>query len=81
MLARYRQKDTLPIVLPFIQGVLTEYFSASPESRDYRKKDGALVAIAVLAKVRNTSSRCRLFSLIFYFSVWVLFCVDLCTIP
>ena len=51
MLARYRQKDTLPIVLPFIQNVLVEYLNTAPESRNYKKKDGALVAIAVLAKV------------------------------
>ncbi len=88
MLARYRQKDTLPVVLPYVQSksmfllcafnlhyllklvivflylsdfslfpnlcldVLVEYLSAAPEARDYRRKDGALVAIAVLAKVR-----------------------------
>ena len=53
MLARYRQKDTLPIVLPYIESVLREYNSAPAEMRNYQKKDGALVAIAVLAKVRT----------------------------
>ncbi len=51
MLARYRQKDTLPKMLPFINGILVEYNNTPPESRDYRKKDGALVTIATLAKV------------------------------
>lgn len=51
MLARYRQKDTLPIFLPFVQGILLECSNATHENRNYRKKDGALVSIAVLAKV------------------------------
>ncbi len=53
MLARYRQKDTLPRMLPFINGILTEYNNTAVELRDFRKKDGALVAIASLAKVRQ----------------------------
>jgi len=55
MLARYRQKDTLPMLLPYVQGVLVEYVQAPPEQRDYRRKDGALVAIAVLAKILKDS--------------------------
>jgi hypothetical protein len=38
-------------LLAFSLGVLLEYNSAPAESRNYQKKDGALVAIAVLAKV------------------------------
>jgi len=50
-LARYRQKDTLPVLLPFIQRILMEYIHTPPENRNYKDKDGALVAIAVIAKV------------------------------
>jgi hypothetical protein len=60
MLARYRQKDTLPMLLPFVQTVLVEYVNAPPEARDYRKKDGALVAIAVLAKVSAPHCQSRI---------------------
>lgn len=38
--------------------VLVEYLNAAPEARDYRRKDGALVAIAVLAKVRKRTRVC-----------------------
>lgn len=55
MLARYRQKDTLPRMLPFVNGILVEYNNTAPENRDYRKKDGALVTIATLAKVTFTA--------------------------
>jgi hypothetical protein len=51
MMARYRQKDTLPVLLPFLQQILVDYNNASPEAKDYKKKDGALVAIAAIAKV------------------------------
>ena len=53
MLARYRQKDTLPRLLPFLGGVLAEYSATAPEARDYAKKDGVLVAVATVAKVRS----------------------------
>mmetsp|Transcript_3899 Transcript_3899/g.4034 ORF Transcript_3899/g.4034 Transcript_3899/m.4034 type:complete len:868 (+) Transcript_3899:3-2606(+) len=55
MLARYRQKDTLPRLLPFIEGVLLEYNNTSVESRNYQKKDGILVAIATIFKILNES--------------------------
>ena len=69
MLARYRQKDTLPVVLPYIQNVLMEYTSAPLESKSYQKKDGALVAIAVLAKV---NMRCLVRFLCVHVSVLLL---------
>jgi hypothetical protein len=53
MLARYRQKDTLPKFLPFLESILVEYNNSAPETKDYRKKDGVLVAIATLYKVRK----------------------------
>eukprot|EP01039_Chlorochromonas_danica_P004922 gene4922-5403_t len=53
MLARYRQKDTLPIFLPFLQSVLAEYDNAPPELKDYRKKDGCMVAMAALSKIMS----------------------------
>jgi len=34
-----------------LSGVLTEYSNTPPEMRDYRKKDGVLVTVAVIAKV------------------------------
>ena len=52
MLARYREKDTLPRFLPFLQNVLTEYANTLPiEARDCQRKDGVLVALAVLFKI------------------------------
>ena len=49
-LGRYRLKDTLPLFLPFRDNLLVEYNSSPVEARDYRKKDGVLVAIATLFK-------------------------------
>ncbi len=51
MLARYRQKDVIPLLLPFIQQVLSEYNTATMELKNYRKKDGVLVMIGSLVKV------------------------------
>lgn len=51
MLGRYRQKDTLPLFLPFLQKLLMEYNNAPADRKDYRSKDGVLVAMAALAKV------------------------------
>lgn len=53
MLARYRKSDTMPIILPFLQSILVEYLSAPPEQRNYLKKDGVLVALSALVKVRQ----------------------------
>ena len=52
-LARYRQKYTLPKLMPFMYNILTEYNATPPATRDYRKKDAVMVAIAVLSKVGN----------------------------
>jgi hypothetical protein len=41
----------MPAFLPFLQSILQEYNSQPLEMRDYFKKDGVLVAIAVLTKV------------------------------
>jgi hypothetical protein len=51
-LARYRQKDILPRFLPFIQQILAEYSAAAPDKRDYWKKEGVLVAMGTVVKVR-----------------------------
>mmetsp|Transcript_23745 Transcript_23745/g.34001 ORF Transcript_23745/g.34001 Transcript_23745/m.34001 type:complete len:1123 (-) Transcript_23745:74-3442(-) len=51
MMARYRQKDTLPRLMPYLHGLLSEYSSSPVEMRDYKKKDGVLVTIAVIAKI------------------------------
>ncbi len=50
-LARYRQKYTLPKLMPFMFQILTEYNAAPVEMRDYRKKDAVMVAVAVISKV------------------------------
>lgn len=55
IMARDRQKDTLPRILPFLGSILAEYNATLPETRDYQKKDGALVAVAAIAKVRANS--------------------------
>lgn len=51
MMARYRLKDTLPKLLPHIQTIFDEYAQASPETKDVRAKEGALVALASVSKV------------------------------
>jgi hypothetical protein len=51
MLARYRQKDVLPLVMPFIHASLMEYAHAPMQSKNYRQKDAILVAVASLVKV------------------------------
>ncbi len=55
MLARYRQKDVLPKMRPFINNILVEFNNTPAAQRDFRKKDGALVAIASLAKILGDS--------------------------
>jgi hypothetical protein len=50
-LARYRQKDFLPRLLPYLQTALLEYTNAPPDKKDYRRKDGILVMIGSIAKV------------------------------
>ena len=54
MLARYRQKDVMPTLLVHISSILNAYEVALPEHRDYRLKDGVLVTMANLTKVRVT---------------------------
>jgi len=51
MLARYRQKDVMPMFIPFLQSILKEYLDTPMESRNFLKKDGALVSIATLSKI------------------------------
>lgn len=51
MLARYRQKDTLPQLMPFLQSTLQEYDAAPTELKNYSKKDGVLVAISSITKI------------------------------
>ena len=51
-LAKYRQKDLFPKFLPFVQQALAEYQTASSEStRNYKMKDGILLAVASVADI------------------------------
>ena len=50
-LARYRAKDVLPRLLPFMESVLQTYGETALESRNYIAKDGVLVAFATISKV------------------------------
>lgn len=54
-LTRYRQKDTLPKMIQFVQTALTEFHSLDPSMRDYRKKDACLATIAVMTKILQES--------------------------
>jgi len=56
-LAKFRQKDVLPMLLPFIQNVLSEYNIATPENRNYIQKDGVMIIIAWIFKVSAFSFR------------------------
>lgn len=56
-LARYRQKDTLPMLLNFCIATLTEYSNTAVVSRDHRKKDGVMVAVAAVAKIMSDSKK------------------------
>jgi hypothetical protein len=58
-LAKYRQKEFLPRLLPFLQKVLMEYGAAAPEQKDYRQKDGILVTIASVASILRESKKYR----------------------
>lgn len=51
MMARYRQKDVLPLFMPFIHNSLMEYANASMQAKNYRQKDAIMVAVASLLKV------------------------------
>ncbi len=51
-LSKYRKKDTLPRLLPYIDQSLREYNAQNHgPTKDYRKKDGILVAMATISKV------------------------------
>jgi len=56
-LARYRAKDVLPRLLPYLESVLQTYAEtmasapASLESKHYIAKDGVLVVFATISKV------------------------------
>jgi len=52
MLVRYREKDVLPKFMAYLQSVLVQYSSSTPENRDYLAKEAALVSIAALLRVR-----------------------------
>jgi len=46
--AKLRTKDALPMLLGFLTETLNAYAQSPPEQRNYRKKDGALVALGAL---------------------------------
>ena len=50
-LALLRLKDTLPRMLPFIDGIVRQYTLSPLESRDHRQMDGVMVAMAYLAGI------------------------------
>lgn len=52
-LARYRAKDVLPRLLPFLESVLRTFGEAPLESRNYMAKDGVLVTFATISKVTS----------------------------
>ena len=54
-LARYRQKDTLPTLLPKLQGIMDNFNNSPIDQRNYREMDGVLVAVATMAKIMNES--------------------------
>ena len=56
MLARYRQKDTLPRLMPFLNSILHEYDSSPKSEATCIKKDGVLVAVATIQKILHDSS-------------------------
>lgn len=56
MMARYRLKDTLPKLLPYIQNVMDTYAQAALPDKDTRAKEGALVAIASVSKILKEKS-------------------------
>ena len=59
MLARYRQKDTLPRLLPFLEKTLSLYTTTPEALRDYQKKDGVMVALATICKILKESKTYR----------------------
>ena len=68
-LGRYRLKYTLPIFMPYLEKILTEYNSVPMELRDHTMKDGALVCVAYLAEVLHRHDKTFLPS---FFSTHVL---------
>lgn len=50
-MARYRAKDVLPKLLPYLQSILQTYTDAPIESKNFVAKDGVLVAFATISKV------------------------------
>ena len=49
-LVKYRQKDSLNMLLTHLQGILAEYTAAPAASKDYLKKDGVIVCLCSVAK-------------------------------
>lgn len=56
MLARYRQKDTLPRLMPFLNSILHEYDTSPRDEASCIRKDGVLVAVATIQKILHDSS-------------------------
>jgi len=50
-LAKSRSKDVLPRLLGFLTEIFNAYAATSPEQRDYRRKDAALLAIGSLDEI------------------------------
>ncbi len=56
-LARYRKKDVLPKLLAYFDQSLKEYnLAPHGNNKDYKKKDGILVAMATISKVKNLNN-------------------------
>ena len=52
-MARYRKKDSLPIILPYLKHLIDQYNAADPSAKNYRIKDGVMVAMSGLNKVSS----------------------------
>jgi hypothetical protein len=50
-LCRYRQKDSLPMILPFVHETLTTYNTSSDSEKNYYAKDGVMVTISSLTTI------------------------------
>ena len=50
-LARNRQKDIMPLLMPYIHSQLVEYGAALPQNKNHVMKDAILVVIGSLVKV------------------------------
>jgi len=57
--AKLRTKDALPMLLGFLTETLNAYAQSPPEQRNYRKKDGALVALGALDDILKKKKKFR----------------------